>query len=94
MSAGMTPAADQLLLDWILDEISSSFACIDIQAGDAPGVVVVEQEAGGLLVGVVEGLAAVVASEQSGTQQGLATMSGTFWTLTPCGQDGCSHRLG
>ena len=58
----MVPAADQLLLGVIGDQVTSSLAGVHVQAGDTPGVIVVEQQAGALLVGVVEGQAAVVGS--------------------------------
>ncbi len=42
------------------DQVAGSFTGVDVQAGDTPGVVVVEHQPGALLVGVIEGLAAVV----------------------------------
>ena len=51
---------EESLLRGIGDQVTGSFTGIHVQAGDAPGVVVVEQQAGALLVGVVERLAAVV----------------------------------
>ena len=59
--------ADQLLLGRVGDEVAGGLAGVHVQAGDAPRVVVVEHQPRALLVRVVEGLAAVVAAEQSGT---------------------------
>ena len=48
------------LFGLVRDQITRSFTGIDVEPGDAPRVVVVEHQAGTLLVRVVEGLAAVV----------------------------------
>ena len=58
-SAGKSPVGDQLLFGRIGDQIARCLACVDVEAGDAPGVVMVEHQSRALLVGVVEGLAAV-----------------------------------
>jgi len=50
----------QLLLGVVGDDVSCGFARIDVQAGDAPGVIVVEHQPGALLVGVVEGHGPIV----------------------------------
>ncbi len=55
----MSPAVDQRLLGVVGDDVGRGLAGIDVQAGDAPGVVVVEHQPGALLVGVVVGLRAV-----------------------------------
>ena len=47
--------SDQGLLHSIGDQVAGSFTCINVQAGDAPGMVVVEQQARALLVGIEEG---------------------------------------
>ncbi len=50
---------DQRLLGRVLDDVGRSHAAVDVQAGDAPGMVVVEHQPGALLVGVVEGHLAI-----------------------------------
>ena len=53
------PIGDQMLLGFVGDQVAGRFAGIDAQAGDAPGVVVIEHEPGALLVGIAKGLTAV-----------------------------------
>ena len=45
----------QILLDFVRYQVARGFARVHIQAGDAPGVVVVEHQPGTLLIIVVEG---------------------------------------
>ena len=51
--------AEEPLLGRVGDHVAGGLAGVDVQAGDAPRVVVVEEQPRALLVGVVEGLAAV-----------------------------------
>ena len=48
--------SDQALLHVIGDQVASGLTGVDVQAGDAPGMVVVEHQPRALLVGVEEGL--------------------------------------
>ncbi len=56
---GNGPIGNQRLLGRVGDQVACSLACVYVQAGDAPGVIVVEHQAGALLVGIVEGHAAI-----------------------------------
>ncbi len=84
------------VLGVIVDQVGRGLAGVDVQAGDAPGVVVVEQQPGALLVGVVVGLCALarivrrarhVAGRAGPGKPCSRTpsnhMSGTYSTLTP-----------
>ena len=82
---GMVPLAISVCSVVVGDQVAGGLAGVHVQAGDAPGVVVVEHQPGALLVGVVEGLAAVVGGVAD-TLRIASGMSGTFSTLTPCGQ--------
>ncbi len=55
----MIPPSTSACLGRILDDVGCSHAGVDVEAGDAPGVVVVEHQPRALLVGVVEGHLAV-----------------------------------
>ena len=59
IGSGDDTSVHQRLLGCVLDDVGRSLAGVDVQAGDAPGVVVVEHQPGALLVGVVEGHLAV-----------------------------------
>ena len=48
-------AVDEILLDGVLQDVRRGLAGVDVEPGDAVGVVVVEHQPGALLVGVIEG---------------------------------------
>ena len=68
--------SDQFLLCGVGDQVARCLADIDVQAGDAIGVVVVEHQPGALLVAVI--VSRLRPSPGFG-------MSGTFSMLTPLG---------
>ena len=76
----MVPLLIKCLLGLVSDQVTSRFTSIHIQAGDAPGMIVVEHQAGALLVGVVERLAAIVMWHRIRSCQAHSA------TLTPWGQ--------
>ena len=84
--AGDGAAGDERLLGVVGDQVAGGLAGVHVEAGDAPGVVVVEHQPRALLVGVVEGLAAVVGGVAS------TVMSGTFATLDALRPRRCSRR--
>ena len=51
---------EELLLGLVCDQVAGCLTGVHVEPGDAPRVVVVEEQPGALLVGVVEGLAPVV----------------------------------
>ncbi len=55
VDAGDVGAVDQVLLDLVGQQVTRGLARVDVEAGDAERVVVVEHEPGALLVGVEEG---------------------------------------
>ncbi len=83
-SAGMIHSTvDQRLLGFVGDQIAGSLARIDAEAGDTPGVVVVEHQPRTLLVGIVVCLAAIIRCRTVGYTGYILTISGTFPTLAP-----------
>ena len=60
LSTGEQTRVDQGCFSIITDDVSCSLTSVDVQAGDAPGMVMVEHKAGTLLIGVVEGHTAVI----------------------------------
>ena len=52
----MIAAGDQIILDRVVDQVTRGHAGIDIEAGDADGVVVVKHQPAALLVGVIKSL--------------------------------------
>ena len=77
IDAGHVGAIDQVLFYLVGQQVACSHASIDIEAGDAVGMVMVEHQPGALIVGIVEG------------QSALGFISivhvGTLFTLTPLG---------
>ena len=51
---------NQAFLGIVADEVAGSLARVDVEASDAPGMIMVEHEARALLVGVIEGRTAVI----------------------------------
>ena len=54
IDADRAPPLTSVLLDRVLQQVARGLAGVDVEAGDAVGVVVVEHQPGALLVGVVE----------------------------------------
>ena len=65
--------ADELLLLVVGDEVAGGLTRVHVEARDAPGVVVVEHQPRALLVGVEEGLDAVVGDVAYGVMSGTST---------------------
>ena len=78
----MVLLATSLRLGRVADQVAGGLAQVHVESRRPEGVVVIEHQPSGLLVGVVEGLAAVVGAEQSGTtcdgRRVAVSMSGTL----------------
>src|SRR5690606_15424236 len=68
-------AIDEVLLDLVAKQVSGSFAGVDVQAGDAKGMVVIEHEPGALLVVVVKGQRTVAGVVACHTRVGVGFRS-------------------